>query len=130
MKPELKKTEILEMLEALGKAVSDGDLKTISASYGYPALVLSDEQVMLIENREQVEEFFSKAREWYISRGILTTRPELLKFDQISTGIISVEVRWPGFDKNGNENYTETSYYLIHIDGDKPLIRAAASRST
>lgn len=117
------------MLEALGRAVSDGDLKTISASYGYPALVLSDEQVIPIENPGQVEEFFSKAREWYISRGILTTRPELLKFDQISNGVISVEVRWPGFDKDANENYTETSLYLIHIDGDKPLIRAAASRA-
>jgi hypothetical protein len=27
--------EVLQMLEKLGKAVSDGDLKTISASYGY-----------------------------------------------------------------------------------------------
>jgi len=123
------KDEVLQMLEKLGKAVSDGDLKTISASYGYPALVLSDEQVLLIESAEQVEGFFGQARSWYIERGILTAKPELLNLDRISNRVLSVDVRWPGFDKEGKENYTETSHYLIHIESGKPLIRAAASRT-
>lgn len=117
------------MLERLGDAVGSGDLNTISASYGYPALILADEQVMLIERREQIESFFEQGRKWYIEQGILTTKHELLKFDQISERVIAVDVRWPGFDKDGNENYTETSHYMIHIEGEKPLIRVAGSRT-
>lgn len=117
------------MLERLGEAVSSGDLKTISASYGYPALILSDGQVMLIENRDQIESAFEQGRKWYIEQGILTAKHELLKFDQISERVIAVDVRWPGFDKEGNENYTETSHYMIHIEGDEPLIRVAGSRA-
>ena len=118
----------MDMLERLGKAVSDGDLKTVAACYGYPALFLSDELVILLENAEQVKESFGEGRKRYIDQGILTTRPELLNYDQISDGIVSVDVRWPGFDSEGNENYTESSHYLIHNEGGQPLIRAAASR--
>jgi hypothetical protein len=83
---------------------------------------------MLIENTEQVEDF-SARHAVGIERGILGAKPELLNLDRISDRILSVDVRWPGFDKEGKENYTETSHYLIHIESGKPLIRAAASRT-
>lgn len=129
MTADLQKAAVIEMLERLGEAVSNGDLAGISASYGYPALFLSNEQVVLLESAGQVEEIFAANRDWYTSQGIQTAKPELLRLDQISDKIISVDVRWPGFDKDGKKNYSETSHYLIHFEGEVPLIRAAASRT-
>ena len=129
MTADLQKAAVIEMLERLGEAVSDGNLAGISTSYGYPALFLSDEQVVLLESAGQVEEVFAANRTWYLSKGIQTAKPELLRLDAISDKLVSVDVRWPGFDKDGKENYSETSHYLIHFDGAVPLIRAAASRT-
>lgn len=130
MNMSTNKKEVLEMLDRLGKAVSSGDLHAVAKCYGYPALFLSDVGVFLLENADQVAETFGKGREWYVSQGILATRAELKNFDEISESVVSVDVRWPGFDKNGNENYTETSHYLIHFDADNgPLIRAALTRT-
>lgn len=118
------------MLDRLGKAVSSGDLAVISACYEYPAMIVSDEGTIVVEKPEQIEEFMGKGREQYISQGILTTKGELIRYDLISSAVAAIDVRWPGFDKDGKENYTETSHYIVVAGEDsEPLIRVAMSRS-
>lgn len=123
------KDDLNEMLERLGKAVGSGDLPGISACYAFPAMIVSDEGSIIFENADQVEQMFAKGREWYISKGILTTRAELESFEQLTDMTAAIDVRWPGFDKDGTENYTETSHYIVQAIKGKPLIRVALTRT-
>jgi len=129
MRVSLKKDDIGEMLERLGNAVSTGDLKGISDCYAFPALFISNEDSIVIESSGQLEEMFAKARDWYISQGILTTRADLVNIEEMTDLIAAVNVRWPGFDQAGNEKYTETSHYIIQASQRKPLIRVALTRT-
>lgn len=129
MKASLKKNDIGEMLDRLGKAVSDGDLAGISSCYAFPALFISDESSTVIESAEELESMFAKGRDWYTSRGILETRAELESIDEMTDLIAAINVRWPGFDQAGIETFTETSHYIIQASESKPLIRVAMTRT-
>jgi hypothetical protein len=59
----------------------------------------------------------------------MEARAEILRFDPMSDDIAAVDVRWPGFDKDGAEVYTETSHYVIQSTDGNPLIRVALSRT-
>jgi hypothetical protein len=124
-----RKTEVLKMLESLGEAVSSGDLAGVSRCYAFPALFLVGESTTVLESAGQLEELFGKGREYYISQGILTTRAELENIEELTDRIAAVNVRWPGFDKDGNEVHTETSHYIIQTAGNEPRIRVALTRT-
>jgi len=123
-----RKTEVLKMLESLGEAVNSGDLAGVSRSYAFPALFLVGESTTVLESAAQLE-LFGKGRQWYISQGILTTRAELESIEELTDRIAAVNVRWPGFDKDGNEVHTETSHYIIQTAGNEPRIRVALTRT-
>jgi hypothetical protein len=129
MKVSLKKDDIGLMLERLGQAVSTGDMKGVSDCYAFPALLMIGENSTVLENAEQFEEMFSKGRDWYISQGILTTRPEIINIEEMTDLIAAVNVRWPGFDKDGRETHSETSHYILQSSENGPLIRVALSRT-
>jgi hypothetical protein len=117
------------MIEQLGAAVTSGDLAGVSRHYAFPSIIILDEGAMLLETAAQLEEMFGTGREWYISQGILTTRGELQEIEQLTDHTAAANVRWPGFDSAGNENYSEKSYYIIqNVDG-VPLIRVAMTRT-
>ena len=125
----LNKETVREMLDRLGKAVSRGDLKQVSASYVFPAMFLLEEQCTVFNKPGDVENVFGKGRNWYVEQGIVETKAEILKLNIMSDTIATVDVRWPGFDRDGKEVYTETSHYVIQLSEGKPLIRVAYSRT-
>jgi len=125
----MKRIEVNTMLESLGQAVSAGDLGSVSAFYSFPSLFLSDGTATVFENADKIESLFGQGREWYISQGIVETRPELIAFEQLTDETAAVTVRWPGFDAEGTENYTETSYYIIQLEELMPKIRVAMTRT-
>src|SRR4030095_16846893 len=109
MQVALQKDKIGRMLERLGNAVSTGDLKGISSCYALPAMFVWDEGSRVVGSAEVVEQVFGEDSKWYIAEGILTTRGELLHFEPLTETVAAVDVRWPGFDEAGNENYSEIS---------------------
>jgi hypothetical protein len=125
----MKRIEIKSMLENLGRAVTSGDLDSVSAFYSYPSLFLVAGTTTVLESAEQLEGLFGKGREWYISQGIVETRSELIEFEPLTEDTAAVTVRWPGFDAEGNENYTEASYYVIQLEDEIPKIRLAMTRT-
>ena len=125
----LGKDAIGEMLDRLGKAVSSGDLETVSACYAYPAFFMLQENSTVFEKPADFEKMFGEGTKWYADQGIIETRPEILRFDPMTDEIAAVDIRWPGFDKDGAEVYTETSHYVIQATDGKPLIRVALSRT-
>ena len=125
----LDKNTIGEMLDRLGKAVSSGDLNQVSACYAFPGLFMVSEDAIVFKNPAEFEKMFAEGRKRYVEQGILEARPEILRFDPMTNEIAGIDVRWPGFDKNGNEVYTETSRYIVQSIDGKPLIRVALSRT-
>src|SRR5687767_2588398 len=105
MKAELKRDAIDMMIEELGAAVSSGDLAGVSKHYAFPAMIIIDGDAMLFNDPSEVEGLFSVGRERYISQGILSTRGELQEIEQLTEFTAAANVRWPGFDSAGHENY-------------------------
>lgn len=118
-----------EMLERLGKAVSDGNLPGISACYAFPAFFLIGEQVTVLNEALQLEELFAEGRRWYVSQGVETTKAEILRIDAMTETLLAIDVRWPGFNSGGQEIYSETSHYILQTVNGEPRIRVALSRT-
>lgn len=124
----LTKEAISEMLDRLGKAVS-GDLNGVSACYAFPGLFLIAEESTIFETSEEFERLFAQGRQWYVDQGIVETRAEILRFDPMTDGIAAIDVRWPGFDNEGSETYSETSHYVVQLVNAEPRIRLALTKT-
>jgi hypothetical protein len=122
--------KIRQLLERLGRALSAGDLRGVSSCFEVPALFLSDEGVTILADANQLEKLFAQATEWYRSRGLVSTKPELERVDMLSEKLAAVDVRWPAFDASGQEKSSERSHYLLRLGtNEQPNIRVALTRT-
>jgi hypothetical protein len=108
---------IREALERLGRGLSDGDLGTIARGWVMPALMLSDAGATVVGDAREIEELFARAAEWYRSRGLVSTRPELERVDLLSERLAAVDVRWPAYDSAGVEQSSERTLALHRAAG-------------
>jgi hypothetical protein len=105
-----------EFLDAFAKALTAGDGRAIAALWETPAFVLGDEMVRVVNSAQEVEEFFSHAKEQYNAQGIMEARAEILQLECLTDRIVQVEVRWPYVDTYGKEFGHETSTYTLLRD--------------
>jgi len=113
-------------LEALGKALSEGDAAGVARSWEVPAFVLSDEGVLALSNPGEIEAFFAQAIRWYRARGLVATRPEIESLEALGERLCSVDVRWLAFDAEALEKTSERSRYILRTnDDDEIRIRVA-----
>jgi hypothetical protein len=110
--------QIRRFLERYGKALSAGDLAGISSCWEIPGLVLADDGVVAFADKGQIESFAAHALEWYQSRGLTATRPELGRVEARTERLTFVEVRWPSFDDEGVERSSEWSHYILRLGDD------------
>jgi len=121
--------EIRKFLEALGNALTAGDLDMVSKCWDIPAILLSDQGSVVINSAAQVRRSFSHAVQWYRSQGLISTKPEIQKLEQLTEALCAVDVRWPAFDAAGVEKSSERSHYIIRVAADQePRICVALSR--
>lgn len=126
----MNEDQIRRFLESYGQALSDGNLAAIANCWEVPALVLSDQGVIAVSAAGEIEQFFGQASEWYLSQGLVITKPELERVETLSDRLASVDVRWPSFDQAGAEKYSERSHYILRLGDDgQPRIRVALTRS-
>jgi hypothetical protein len=126
----MNKAKIKIFLEAYGAALSAGDLPMVSSCWAVPALVISDQGAIAVTSSHEVEAFFAQGIEYYRSQGLVSTRPELERFETLSETLVSVDVRWPSFDNSGEEKASERSHYILQLGGDGgPQIRVALTRT-
>jgi len=126
----MSKDEIRLLLERLGQALSDGELKRVSACWEVPALLLLDDGAMALANAVDIEKLMSQASEAYRSLGIVSTRPEIEHIEILSEKLASVDVRWPAVDESGKERMSERSHYIMQLGRDgHPRIRVALTRT-
>jgi hypothetical protein len=115
-KNNAKDDEIRSLLQAYGRALSEGNLRAVSAAWDVPALVLSDEGAVEVQSGKQIEEFFGGARRQYLERGIIATKPEIAKVDWLSEKMVQVRTRWLQLTANNERKGEELSLYVLRRD--------------
>ena len=93
-------------------------------------MFLSDDGATILADASQLEKLFAQATDWYRSRGLVSTRPELERVDMLSEMLAAVDVRWPAFDASGQEKSSERSHYILRLGTDgQAYVRVALTRT-
>jgi hypothetical protein len=103
-------------LDRFGALVTAGDGAAIAKLWETPAYVLGDTMAMPVASPEEVATFFGGAKAQCNERGITDTRAEIQRETWHSDRVVSVEVRWPYLDADGEEHGSETSTYVLRLD--------------
>jgi hypothetical protein len=120
-KHQAKHPSVQEFLDLFGSLVTAGNGAAIAKLWETPAYVLGDTMAMPITEPDEVAKFFGAARPEYNERGITDTRAEIQRETWLTDRIVSVEVRWPYLDAQGDEHGHETSTYVLRIDDEGDL---------
>ena len=107
-----------------GEAVSIGELKSISACYAVPAIVISDAGAIPIATREEVEAAFDGAAERYRAQGMVAARPTVLKAEALTEKLVSADVRWDYVDEEGRSAQQNGYRYVLRLEDAGPRICA------
>lgn len=124
-KPHSSDADINAFMQKFARALSAGDGKTIATMWSVPALVLSDQGSIAVSSRDEVEKFFSGAKEQYAARGINQAAPEIQSTDWLTGRIAMARVRWPYIDSKGHEMGEESSTYTFRRDDGGELKMSA-----
>jgi hypothetical protein len=114
--PMSNREEVDAFLSAFARAVTSGDTAVITALWETPAFVISDEGVRAVSSPKKVEAFFAGAKDQYNAKGIVDTKPEVMRLEWQTDKIATVEVRFPYLDAAGCERGYETSTYVLRRD--------------
>jgi ketosteroid isomerase-like protein len=107
-----------------GEAVSAGDLKSVSACYAVPAIVISDGGAIPIATREEVEAAFDGAAERYRAQGMVAARPTVLGAESLTAKLVSADVRWDYVDEEGRSAQQNGYRYVLRLEEAGPRICA------
>jgi hypothetical protein len=123
---DAKEDDVRTFLETYGRALSEGNLRGVSAAWDVPALVLSDEGAVEVQSAKQIEDFFGGARRQYTERGIVSTKPEIAKIETLSEKMVQVRARWLQLTANKERKGEEISVYVLRRNqNDEWRIRVA-----
>ena len=122
--------KIKQLLERLGRTLSAGDLRGVSSCFELPAVFLSDDGATILADAGELEKLFAQATDWYRSRGLVSTKPELERVDMLSERLAAVDVRCPAFDVLGQEKSSERSHYILRLGTNgQAYVRVALTRT-
>jgi hypothetical protein len=113
--------EVRQFLDRLARALTHGDTATVVALWETPALVLGDTLAQSIGSEDELEGFFTGAKQRYNEQGIVDTRGEIVDLRWPTERMVIAEVRWPYLDARGDEVGSETSTYTLRRDEDGDL---------
>ena len=119
-------SDVQELLERMGRALTAGDARTVASLWETPALMLGDEVLQAPRSRADLEQIFAGAKAQYNKMGIVDTRPDIVRLHWATPRIAIVQVRWPYLDAHGDEVGEETSTYTLRRSqaGDLKLVSA------
>ena len=114
--PSPADAEVARLLDELGRAVTTGDGKAAAALWAIPAMVLGDQDVRSVGSRDELAQFFGRAKEEYGAQGITGTRADIRNLTWLTRELALVEVRWPYLMADRTERGEETSTYVMRRD--------------
>lgn len=107
-------------MEAFARALTAGDGAAIAQMWAVPALVMmKDGTARAVGSPDEVEKFFSGAKDQYTERGISEARPDIQRVEWLTDDVVVARVRWPYLDASGKEIGEESSVYTLRRDGSK-----------
>jgi hypothetical protein len=112
---------VQKFLDTFARALTAGDGRTIATMWDLPALLVWDQGIKAVTERNEVEQFFAGAKDQYNQRGITDTRAQILYLDRVTERIAVAKVRWPYIDARGNEVGEESSTYTLRRGDDGKL---------
>lgn len=107
---------VRNFLTRFSRALTSGDGRAAASMWAVPAFVIGNDGVHAINSSQEVEQFFSGAKEQYNARGITDTRPDILRLEWATDRIALVDVRWPYLNDRGEEKGEEASTYILRRD--------------
>lgn len=110
--PELPVT-VTGVLARLGRAVSAGDLPTVSLCFAYPSLLLTGADTHEFRDPLQVQAVFRESLQAHKERGIVGTHPVIESATDLGHGIYDLTVRWPAVDAGGRRVANERAHYIV-----------------
>ncbi|MGH2395676.1 MAG: hypothetical protein ACRDFW_01545 [bacterium] len=72
---------VRDFLNRLARALTSGDAHMVATMWAVPALVIGNDGVHVVNSLQEVEQFFSGAKEQYNKRGIIDTRADILRLE-------------------------------------------------
>lgn len=103
-------------LEQFARAIRSQTSDELASLWEVPAFLIGEELAMNVEERREALEIFVAAREHYNAVGIVDTRPEIVRLDEITDRLAMVRVRWPWLDDAGREMGAECATYTLRRD--------------
>src|SRR5690606_26625013 len=94
----------------------EGASDAIARMWEIPALVIADEFVQDITDKNELHALFAGSREHYNSAGVTDTQPQIVRLDEITDRVVVARVRWPWLDDDGREMGAECSTYCLRRD--------------
>lgn len=111
--PEPDDLGVQDWLEAFTDALIAGQDDAIADMWDMPAFALGQDVAYPITDKKQITDLLAEAREQYNARGVIDTRAEIVRVDQINDTLVMVRVHWPWLDGHGEEVGGETSTYTL-----------------
>ncbi len=123
--PEADDQSVQDFLDGLAAALTQGDGRAVAEMWETPAFVLGDDMAKVVSDPDEIAAFFGGARQQYQQIGIINTRAEIVRLDEITDRMVMVRVRWPYLDAYGREMGAETSTYTLVRGKDEWRLRIA-----
>jgi hypothetical protein len=108
--------EVQQLFAHMAHALTRGDGRSLATLWETPAMIIENQTVITIESPEQVEGLSAGARQQYVDKGIVDTRPNIVRLAWPAEGIALVEVRWSLIDAGGDELGEEVATYTLRRD--------------
>jgi hypothetical protein len=119
--PGTEDREVQTFFDNFGRSLTAGDARTVAKMWAVPAYVIGDNGAQDVSTRDEVEQFFTGAKEQYNKRGITDTRAEIFGLEWVTDRIVVADVRWPYLDERGEEKGSEASTYTLRRDDNGEL---------
>ncbi len=109
-------SRIKEFLESYGKAMTKGDVESLSNMWAYPSLVVGEQMSFAVTSPTQAKNFFSQAKVQYNRKGIRHTHPVLEGLEWPTQHIALAWVRWPYTQDNNSAHFSESTMYTLRCE--------------
>jgi hypothetical protein len=108
---------VQDFLDRFGNALTAGDSEAIAQMWQTPAFVLGQDMARVVDTSAEAAEFFGGAREQYNQLGIVDTKAEIVRLDEITDRLVMARVHWPYLDAEGRDVGGECSTYTLTREG-------------
>ena len=121
--------DVQEFLHRFAWAITSGDGRAAATLWALPTLIIGDDSVQTVMDRDELERMLGGVRQHYNATGIHDTRAEIQQVEWWSERMALVHVRWPHLDASGQERGAEHSTYLLRRDDQGELrVHVAVTR--